>query len=98
MTDTLNRGPGIRRLPPEDLGPMLRRARVRSGFGLRDTARRIGISHGYLFALESGERCPSSTIAGALTEVLGLSVGESAILSAASVTDAGRDHPWRTAA
>src|SRR3977135_2863418 len=98
MNDTLKHDSGIRRTPPSDLGPMLRCARVRSGLGLRDTARRIGISHGYLFALESGERCPSSTIAAALTAILGLAVDQAAILSSAAVTDAGRDHPWLNAA
>jgi transcriptional regulator with XRE-family HTH domain len=98
VNDTLTRGPDIRRVPPSDLGPTLRRARVRAGLGLRDTARRIGISHGYLFALEAGERCPSLTIAAVLTEILGLSADESVILSGAAVSDAGRDHPWRTAA
>lgn len=98
MTETLSRAVGERRLPPPDLGPLLRRARLRSGLGLREAARRIGTGHGYLGALEAGTRCPSTTIARALAEVLELSPVELAVLTDAAVDDRGRDHPWRRGA
>ncbi len=87
-----------RRIPPPELGPLLRAARLRAGLGLRETARRVEISHPYLLRLESGERCPSQAIADALAEVLDLPAAEAAILAGAAVSGAGRDHPWRSGA
>lgn len=87
-----------RRTPPEGLGPMLRAAREGAGLGVREAARRAGLSSGYVAHLEAGDRCPSRTIAARLAAVLELDDDEQAQLYAAAVTDAGRDHPARTAA
>ncbi|MEV8036730.1 helix-turn-helix transcriptional regulator [Streptomyces sp. NPDC086182] len=87
-----------RRTPPEGLGPMLRGARERQGLGVRELARLVGLSAGYAAHLEAGSRCPSWTVAERLIEVLQLNDAEQGQLQQAAVTDAGRDHPVRTAA
>jgi len=87
-----------RRTPPEELGPMLRAARQRAGLGVREAARQARLSPGYMAHLEAGSRCPSRTVAERLAAVLELDDDEQAQLYAAAVTDAGRDHPARTAA
>ena len=87
-----------RRTPPEDLGPMLRAARVRTGIGQREAGRRAGVSQGYLWLLEAGQRVPSTAVAEVLEEVLALTVEERAQLRAAAVDDAGRSNPARRAA
>ena len=87
-----------RRTPPEGLGPMLRAARERAGLGLRQAARLADLSSGYMAHLEAGSRCPSRTVAARLAEMLTLDGDEQAQLYAAAVTDAGADHPARTAA
>ncbi|MFG2473543.1 helix-turn-helix domain-containing protein [Streptomyces fagopyri] len=87
-----------RRLPPEGLGQLLRSARERAGLGVRETARRSGLSGGYVSDLEAGRRCPSLTVAQQLADTMGLTEDERAQLLAAAVTDAGRDYPGRTAA
>lgn len=88
-------GEAIRRVPPPELGPMLRAARIRAGLGLREAARAIGITHSYLIALEQGSRSPSTDTARQLTKVLQLSNEDSLAVSAASVRDRGRSHPLR---
>lgn len=85
----------IRRVPPAELGPMLRSARVRAGLGLREAARSIGISSGYLADLEHGDRCPSVTVGKLLFQVLCLTDDEGRVLAASVVADRGRDHPLR---
>ncbi|WPO69927.1 helix-turn-helix transcriptional regulator [Streptomyces sp. KN37] len=87
-----------RRTPPDGLGSMLRAARERAGLGLRHAARRADLSGGYMAHLEEGSRCPSRTVAARLADVLELDDDERAQLYAAAVTDAGADHPARTAA
>ena len=39
---------------PAGVAGELRAARVELGLGLRETARRAGVGHGYLFLLEQG--------------------------------------------
>lgn len=85
----------IRRTPPAGLGSMLGAARLRAGFRLREFARLVGLSHVYVIHLEAGVRCPSVTVARRLAEALALTEGERALLFAAAVDDAGRDHPGR---
>jgi transcriptional regulator with XRE-family HTH domain len=85
-----------RRIPPPELGPILAAARLRRGLRGREAARLLGISAGYLVGLESGQRCPSATIAERLVEVLELDDAERAVLIGAAVDDAGRDHPARS--
>lgn len=87
-----------RRTPPEGLGPMLRSARERAGAGQRETARRAGVSQGYLWLLEAGQRVPSTAVAEVLAEVLALTPEEREQLRAAAVDDAGRSNPARGAA
>ncbi|MEW2083480.1 helix-turn-helix transcriptional regulator [Streptomyces sp. NPDC005283] len=84
-----------RRTPPAELGPMLRQARERAGLGLREVARAVDLSPGYLWHLEAAERCPSVTVAHRLAAVLEFEETELAQLLAAAVDDAGRDHPSR---
>lgn len=81
----------VRRTPPPELGPMLNAARLRAGYGLREAARVLGITPGYLVHLEAGRRCPSRTVALSLADGLALTGGERAQLFAAAV-DGGRDH------
>lgn len=87
----------IRRIPPAGLGPMLGTARLRAGYRLREFARLVELSHSYVLALETGQRCPSTTVAGRIAEALELTEDERALLFAAAVDDAGRDHPARSA-
>lgn len=54
------------------LGAELRAARGRAGLGVRETARRLRISHSYLVLLERGERAPSAWTARRLIAVLAL--------------------------
>lgn len=88
-------GEAIRRVPPAELGPMLKAARARAGLGLREAARQIGISSGYLADLERGDRCPSVTVGALLFRVLCLTEDEGQVLAASVVADRGRDHPLR---
>ncbi|GAA2034572.1 hypothetical protein GCM10009839_38880 [Catenulispora yoronensis] len=85
----------VRRLPPPELGPMLKMARVRVGLGVREAARRAGLSHSYLLRLESGQRCPSVAVVEGLTGALRLSDDEQFRLAESAVADAGRAHPLR---
>ncbi|MFC1439062.1 helix-turn-helix transcriptional regulator [Streptacidiphilus sp. N1-10] len=55
----------------------------------------VGVSHVYLLYLESGQRCPSVTVAEKLAEVLVLDGTEREQLLDAAVNDAGADHPLR---
>lgn len=91
------RGLRERRVPPPELGGVLRAARQRAGLGLRELGRLVGLSPGYLVNLEGGLRCPSRTVAVRLADALGLAEGERAVLMGAAVGDAGLDHPWRAA-
>ncbi|MFJ8309811.1 MULTISPECIES: helix-turn-helix domain-containing protein [unclassified Streptomyces] len=87
----------LRRTPPPGFGQALAEARRTAGLGLREAARRVGVSSGYLAALEAGTRCPSVSVAEQLAEVLGLGAAGRAVVLAAAVDDAGRDHPARRA-
>ncbi|MEV7600039.1 helix-turn-helix transcriptional regulator [Kitasatospora sp. NPDC089797] len=59
--DVPARGLRERRVPPPELGRVLRAARQRAGLGLRELGRLVRLSPGYLVNLESGLRCPSRT-------------------------------------
>jgi len=48
----------------------LRAAREASGLSLRETARRAGMGHGFLHAIEAGEKAPGAVRAAALVGVL----------------------------
>lgn len=87
----------MRRIPPAGFGPMLRAARERAGLGMRETARQASLSAGYMAHLEAGGRSPSRSVAERLAAILELTDDEQAQLYVAAVTDAGRDHPARTA-
>lgn len=86
----------IRNVPPAELGPMLRSARVRAGLQMRDAARRAGISPGYLADLEHGRRCPSVAVAAELYRVLALTPDEIQTLASAAVAGRGRSNPYRS--
>jgi transcriptional regulator with XRE-family HTH domain len=82
-----------RHYPPDTLGPILARARARSGLSVRQMARRAGISFGYLSMLERGRRCPSQSVALALAVALELDAAERAALYEAAIPNVGRDYP-----
>lgn len=84
-----------RRTPSPELSATLRSARQRATLTLRQVAERAGITESYLCHLESGDRCPSRTIAGRLAEALALDDEERAAVEASAVDDAGLEHPWR---
>ncbi len=74
-----------------ELGAELREARLRGGPGLRATARRIGISHGYLALLEHGVRAPSGRVASAILDVIHLDPwAAERLLAFADEVDEGR--------
>ncbi|MFC5670830.1 helix-turn-helix domain-containing protein [Streptomyces incanus] len=77
---------------------MLRAARERAGLGQREAARRTGLTHGYLWLLENGQRTPSMAVAELLADALALTLEECKQLYAAAVDDAGRSHPARASA
>lgn len=85
----------LRRTPPPELGPVLRAARARAGLGLREAARRAGVSHPYLLRLENGTRCPSTAVVEGLAEALCLTEDERRRLAETAVDDVGRAHPLR---
>lgn len=84
-----------RRTPSPELSATLRIARKRSGLTLKTLGERARVTPSYLCHLESGERCPSRTVAGRLADALGLEGEERAAVVDGAVDDAGLDHPWR---
>lgn len=81
-----------RRVPPPELGPAIRGARLRQGLGLRQAASAARVSHVMWIYMESGRRCPSAETARRIRSILDLTAEESAVLDAATVADAGRSH------
>ncbi|MFE7229868.1 helix-turn-helix domain-containing protein [Streptomyces sp. NPDC057596] len=88
----------VRRTPPQGLGPLLRTARERAGLSQSEVGRRAGIPQGYVWKLETGQRCPSTAVAERLADVLRLKLPECKTLFGCAVDDAGRSHPARAAA
>ncbi|MFF4836577.1 helix-turn-helix transcriptional regulator [Streptomyces sp. NPDC001315] len=84
-----------RRTPPPELPATLRAARGRAGLTLKALGELARVTPSYLCHLESGERCPSRTVAGRLADALGLVGEERAALLDGAVDDAGLNHPWR---
>nr|WSY53806.1 helix-turn-helix transcriptional regulator [Streptomyces sp. NBC_00886] len=84
-----------RRTPPPELAAALRAGRQRAGLTLKTLGEQTGVTPSYLSHLESGERCPSRTVAGRLADALGLEGDERAAVIDGAVDDAGLDHPWR---
>lgn len=84
-----------RRTPPPELSAALRAGRQRAGLTLKALSEQARVTPSYLCHLESGERCPSRTVAGRLADALGLEGEERAALLDGAVDDAGLDHPWR---
>ena len=64
-----------RHVLPAVLAVELRAARRRRGLGLREAARKIDITAGYLTLLEQGKRCPSVEVADDLIAALALPRG-----------------------
>lgn len=85
----------MRRVPPPELGPALKARRLALGLGLRETARRVGISHGHLVGIEAGRYCPSLAVADALADVLGLGEADRELLDASAVPEVGYSKPGR---
>jgi transcriptional regulator with XRE-family HTH domain len=85
----------MRRVPPPELGPLLRERRLAAGLGLRECARRVGIAPGYLGDLESSRSCPSAAVAAALAAVLGLDEAARGLLDSAAVPEVGYAKPGR---
>lgn len=85
----------VRCVPPAELGPVLRSARLRQGLGVREAARAAGVSHSHLINLEAGRRTPSRSVAEALIRVLLLDDASGELLRGAALDDVGRDHPNR---
>lgn len=79
-----------RHLPPAGLGELVRTARMRRGWRLREAAREMRISAGYLSRIEMGLRCPSTVTAQRLAQHLPFTEGEWSVLRAAALADAGR--------
>lgn len=46
-------------LDEDTIGPLLREARLATGFSLRELAKRTGTSHSTISAYEHGRKCPS---------------------------------------
>ena len=62
--------------PSDGLGARLRAAREVSGFTLRETARRLGVSASFLSQLETGKSQPSVATLYSLTRLLGVTFDE----------------------
>lgn len=79
---------------PTDLAAALRAARHERGLGLREAARKAGISPGYFHMIEHGDRCPSRAVADDLIVALGLDRAVAAWLLDVARPNAGRSwHP-----
>ncbi|MGW2895844.1 helix-turn-helix domain-containing protein [Streptomyces sp. NPDC001212] len=85
-------------MPPPELGPLLRDARLRAGLSQTETARLAGVQQPLVSKLEAAQRCPSLAVAEALADTLRLTLPECRQLYAAAVDDAGRSHPDRASA
>jgi transcriptional regulator with XRE-family HTH domain len=68
---------------------------MRAGLTLKALGEQARVTPSYPSHLESGERCPSRTVAGRLANALGLEGEERAAVVGGAVDDAGLDHPWR---
>jgi transcriptional regulator with XRE-family HTH domain len=70
MLPVMSTTPHTRHALPARAACALRAARVERGLSLRETARRAGIGHGFLHAIEAGVKAPGRTRAEALVAVL----------------------------
>ncbi|MET9392433.1 helix-turn-helix transcriptional regulator [Streptomyces sp. NPDC006624] len=86
----------IRRVPPADLGALLRVAREQMELRQVEAAFLAGVSRSHLANMEAGRRLPSVSVARALADVLCLEGGDRERLLSVAVDDAGRDHPERS--
>lgn len=84
-----------RRDAPEDLGPMLRAARLRTGLLVVEAAFLAGCSRAHLSNIEATRRVPSAVVARALASVLLLTDDERARLLRFAVDDSRRSHQPR---
>src|SRR5437868_431372 len=60
----------------KSLGTLIRRARLKSGRGLRELARLLGITGSYQSDIEQDRRVPAEEVLWATAQVLGLDVDE----------------------
>jgi len=79
-----------RHVLPADLAAQLRAARLYRGLGLRELARHVGLTPGYLTLLEQGKRCPSLAVARDLVTALELVPDLAEQLFAIARPDTGR--------
>lgn len=66
---------------------MLAAARTEAGYSGRALARAVGRSHAWVRGLEAGERPPSVSMAGRVSEVLQLDPWAAAVLHSVAVDD-----------
>jgi DNA-binding XRE family transcriptional regulator len=84
-----------RRELPADVAGMVATARRRRGWGVREAARRIGVSPGTIVHLEKGRRAPSVIVAENIIDAYRLPDESAEMLLAVAVTDAGRSSPFK---
>jgi transcriptional regulator with XRE-family HTH domain len=70
MLPVMSTTPHARHALPARAACALRAARVERGLSLRETARRAGIGHGFLHAIEAGVKAPGRVRADTLLAVL----------------------------
>lgn len=77
------------------LGSRLREARIRQEIGVRELARRVGVSPAHISQVETGKADPSATTLFAIASELGLSLSEIAFVGTERPTTAtnNRAHP-----
>jgi transcriptional regulator with XRE-family HTH domain len=73
----------------ENLGARLRRARQKSGLGLREVARQLGVSASFVSQMENGKSTPSVATLYSMAQLLDVSIDE---LFSGEHVDAARDH------
>lgn len=86
-----------RRVPPQGLGELIARGRMRTGLRGREAARLLGLDHGYLIQLETGRRTPSRRVAELLMEKFAFTERERTELFGAAIPSVGKDHPAKRA-
>lgn len=84
-----------RHLPPPEFGPALAAVRAAAGLSLGQAAARCGISRGYWWLLETGQRCPSQSVARALAAGLDVDDAARAVIEGAGLPGRGRDNAMR---
>jgi transcriptional regulator with XRE-family HTH domain len=79
-----------RHVPPAELGPALRQARLLTGLTQQLLADLVGVTQAHVSYLETGQRCPSTAVARVLVDMLDLDEITLRRLDAAAVPNVGR--------